>query len=51
MRFYKKNTAIDGTIFVNGKSFDNDTVVFGDEFAPFADPNTFPGIPPRLVEC
>lgn len=51
MRFYKRNPKIKETVFVCGKAFEEDTVVFGDEFAPFADPNTFPGIEPRLVEC
>jgi len=51
MRFFKKNPKIEGDICVCGKPFSDDTVVFGEEFAPFADPKTFPGMEPRLVEC
>lgn len=51
MRFYKKNPNVEGTVFVCGKPIDDKAVVFGEEFAPFADPRTFPGIEPRLVEC
>lgn len=50
MRFYKKNPDVEGTPFVCGKRMDDETIVCGEEFAPFADPKTFPGKPPKLVE-
>jgi hypothetical protein len=50
MRFFKKNPKIDGLICVNGKMMDDTTVVCGDAFVMLADPSTFPGMLPRLVE-
>lgn len=50
MRFYKKNPEVAGEPFVCGKQMTDDAVVCGEEFAPFADPKTFPGRPPKLVE-
>jgi len=47
--FYKKNPKVDGVIGVQNVSFDDDTVVEGDEFAMWANPNTFPGWTPSLV--
>lgn len=47
--FYKKNPDVEGVIGVQGVSFDNDTVVEGEEFAIWADPATIPGQPPSLV--
>lgn len=49
MEFYKKNPKIEGNITIQGRLLTDDTVVCGDEFKPFADPKTFPGIPPRLI--
>lgn len=51
MEFYKKNPDIkDEVICVCGESIGPDTVVCGEKFRPFADPKTFPGIPPRLIK-
>ena len=51
MRFFKKNPEVlSKAICVNGKMVNNDTVLCGDEFIKFANPSTFPGKPPRLVE-
>lgn len=50
MEFYKKNPEIKGTIFVQGEEMDDEKVVCGEKFRPFADPNTFPGKPPKLVK-
>lgn len=50
MEFYKKNPEIPGTIFVQGEAIDDEKVVCGEKFKPFADPNTFPGRPPKLVK-
>lgn len=49
MNLYRKNPEIKGTICVQGQVLDDDDVVFGNEFERFADPNTFPGITPRLM--
>jgi len=49
MDFYKKNPVIKGTIYVQGKEMNDDTVVCGEEFRMFADPATFPNVPVRLV--
>jgi hypothetical protein len=50
MEFYKKNPAIKGTIWVQGKEVGDNDVVCGEEFRLFADPSTFPGIPVRLIK-
>lgn len=50
MRFYKKNPEVDGDPFVCGRQIFDSTVVCGDEFSPFANPGTFPGRPPKLIE-
>lgn len=49
MEFYKKNPEIKGSITVQGKLIDDDTVVSGEQFKVFADPKTFPGTTVRLV--
>lgn len=49
MNLYRKNPEIKGAICVQGQTVDDDDIVFGNEFERFADPNTFPGIPVRLV--
>jgi len=51
MNVYKKNPEIKGNISVQGKTFDDETIVVGGIWEKFADPNTFPGIPPRLVRA
>jgi hypothetical protein len=50
MKFYVKNPEIEHDVTVQGKNMGKDTVVCGEEFAPFADPGTFPGWTPKLVE-
>lgn len=49
MKFYKKNPAISGPVTVQGIPLAVDTVICGEEYAPFADPSTFPGWTPKLV--
>lgn len=51
MKFYKKNPEIELESFVvQGKLVTDETVLCGKEFAPFADPSTFPGWTPKLIE-
>lgn len=49
--FYKKNPVLEGIQGVQGMSFDDDTVVEGQEFAIWADRRTFPPpwIPPLVI--
>ena len=50
MEFYKKNPEIKGDITVQGKAIGDDTVVCGEEFKIFANPNTFPGKLVKLIK-
>jgi hypothetical protein len=51
MKFYKKNPEIKLDNFVvQGKLVTDETILCGKEFARFADPSTFPGRIPKLVE-
>ena len=50
MEFYRKNPVIKDVIWVQGERVDDETVLAGDEFKPFSDPSTFPGVPPKLVK-
>jgi len=49
MNLYGKNPKIEGTICIQGKTLDDDSIVFGKEFDMFADPRTFPDIEVKLV--
>lgn len=49
MNLYQKNPEIKGTICVNGKLIDDDSIVFGKDFDMFANPKTFPGQTVLLV--
>lgn len=49
MKFYKRNPEVEHEFTLQGIVMDKDTIVCGEEFAPFADPKTFPGKPPKLV--
>jgi hypothetical protein len=49
MKFYKRNPEVEHEFTLQGIVMDEDTVVCGEEFAPFADPHTFPGRPPKLI--
>jgi hypothetical protein len=49
MKFYKRNPEVEHEFTLQGIVMDEDTVVCGEEFAPFADPKTFPGRPPKLI--
>lgn len=49
MKFYKRNPEIKHSCTVQSVEMGEDTIVCGEEFAPFANPGTFPGRPPKLV--
>jgi len=49
MILYRKNPKIEGDMTLQQIPFDDDMIVFGEEFAMFADPMTFPGRPTKLV--
>lgn len=50
MKFYVKNPNIRHSVTVQGVQMNSDTVVCGEEYALFANRNTFPGKEPKLVE-
>lgn len=50
MKFFKRNPSINFIPTVCGYFMNESMVVCGDEFEPFADPGTFPGWTPSLVE-
>jgi hypothetical protein len=49
MKFYKRNPEVKHEFTLQGIVMNEDTVVCGEEFAPFADPKTFPGKSPKLI--
>lgn len=50
MEFFIKNPKIEQeVVYVQGQKVDAEAALAGDEFAPFANPKTFPGQEPKLL--